>query len=330
MISHARRLKNLNVQNSKEKNDATQFRNTVQLGLQKLNDRATVKQGVSELLSIVDSLKQSNLPIFLNCLFSVSGQDQPMARREIVRIIGCVASVHGVLCTPFLPRIIAYLLSRLKDNDSGIRDACSETFGFLGAFTMSYSPESLNIWFKSAQQSPSDPNFALSFPLSGLFRPLLTSLEENRFIPLLQGATQCIQTIIERVPPEIISLAWPYIGQRIIALFSSQQCPMASQLLNVIGTLFKVIPETIEPQSSVLALIAAEHLQHNDWIVRRSAIEAIRCAIIAGIKIYGIVIGMQRMNINMNRNSNSGSIENEQIKGLESVFVIQQLNYIPQ
>ena len=213
---------------------------------------------------------------------SVGTSDPPYARREIIRLLGCCAATHGASIKPSIQKIVNYLITRFKDNDTGIRDAAAETFGFISKYSLA-STEMNSSWPPVPPPPPrfGQPDAKMQYPLSILLNPLLITLEEEKFPPLLQGAAQAVEAVIEGAHPVLVERAWMVMGLRWTRLFTRPTCPMASQLLHTIPALCTSIPVAILPILPVLLQISAEFFSHKDWIVRRTAVECILSSIAA-------------------------------------------------
>eukprot|EP00770_Monocercomonoides_exilis_P001948 MONOS_1933.1-p1 / transcript=MONOS_1933.1 / gene=MONOS_1933 / organism=Monocercomonoides_exilis_PA203 / gene_product=unspecified product / transcript_product=unspecified product / location=Mono_scaffold00037:58258-61260(-) / protein_length=953 / sequence_SO=supercontig / SO=protein_coding / is_pseudo=false len=241
-------------------------------------------QGVSELLSTIDSLEFNFLGLFLSCLFGVKTMDASIARKEVVRLLGCTVKVHGARIQPYLTKIITYLISRLKDNETGMRDICAETFGFLAEELT----QGVNWKQHSLAQNPFRGYIieGMDYPIRSLIEPLLHNMEETGNKNFMEGASLAIQAICERADPDAVALSWPFFGQRLILLFSHPDCFLGGQLLLVLSTMFMVCPCVMVDECERAMLIAQEYLSQPEWNTRRAAVDCLIAVITTYVQLF--------------------------------------------
>ncbi|KAI6687468.1 hypothetical protein NL676_024296 [Syzygium grande] len=101
--------------------------------LSKLADRDTHQIAVSDLESTIQSVSHDAVPMLLNCLFDSCNDSKPSVKKESVRLVTVLASSHPDYTFSHLTKVMAQLSRRLKDSDSGVRDACKDAVGALSA-----------------------------------------------------------------------------------------------------------------------------------------------------------------------------------------------------
>ncbi|KAI4321943.1 hypothetical protein MLD38_035265 [Melastoma candidum] len=130
--------------------------------LTKLADRDTHHIAASELQNyFVPSLTQSSLPLFLNSLFSFDTTSSSF-KKDSLQLISLACSLHTSLCSPHLPRIIAFIVSkRLKDpassGDSSVRDACKDAVAALAGLYLK-SESSVGVFVRPLIEAMGDQN----------------------------------------------------------------------------------------------------------------------------------------------------------------------------
>ncbi|KAL2340843.1 hypothetical protein Fmac_008783 [Flemingia macrophylla] len=92
--------------------------------LTKLSDRDTQGAGAAELESMARTLEPQWVPVFLSCIHSTHASDKAPVRRQCVHLVATLSHAHANALSPFLPKILANLLRRLRDPDSSVRAAC--------------------------------------------------------------------------------------------------------------------------------------------------------------------------------------------------------------
>ncbi|GAA0171000.1 hypothetical protein LIER_25141 [Lithospermum erythrorhizon] len=110
-----------------------EFKHKVVVALNKLADRDTQKIGVEELGKIIEGLAPDGIVAFLSCILDTDSEKKSAVRKECVRMMGTLTSVHEGLMGPHLGKMVASIVKRLKDTDSVVRDACVETVGILAS-----------------------------------------------------------------------------------------------------------------------------------------------------------------------------------------------------
>ncbi|XP_031403642.1 microtubule-associated protein TORTIFOLIA1-like [Punica granatum] len=217
--------------------------------LSKLADRDTYQIAVSDLESTIQTISHDAIPMLLNCLFESSNDPKPAVKKESIRLLAFVCSSRGDTTFNHLTKIIAQLSRRLKDSDSGVRDACRDAIGALSA------------------------QYLKNEGVVGLFvKPLFEVMgDQNKAVQ--SGAAMCMAKMVEcAVDPPVA--AFQKMCPRICKLLNNPNFLAKAALLPVVSNLSQV--GAISPQNfdSLLQGIQ-ECLGSPDWAIRKAAAETL-------------------------------------------------------
>ncbi|XVF77549.1 hypothetical protein PTKIN_Ptkin14bG0053900 [Pterospermum kingtungense] len=220
--------------------------------LSKLSDRDTYQIAVEDLEKTIQSLSPDSFPMLLNCLLDSSNDPKPAVKKESLRLLSVLCNCHGELAASHLAKIIAHIVKRLKDADSGVKDACRDSIGAL-----------------SGQYLKGESGGTVV----GLFvKPLFEAMgEQNKGVQ--SGAATCMAKMVAcaAVPP---LAAFQKLCPRICKLLNNQNFMAKASLFPVLASLSQV--GAIAPQS-LEALLQSMHecLGSADWATRKAAAEAL-------------------------------------------------------
>ncbi|EFJ23278.1 hypothetical protein SELMODRAFT_150575 [Selaginella moellendorffii] len=225
--------------------------------LNKLGDRDTQQMAVEELQRIAENLSQDGISVFLACLFDVGPEQKITARKECVKILAVLSAIHGEMLSPHLPKIVAFLMRRLKDPDSQIRDVCVDTIGVL------------------VPRVPATENNAN--PQGGFLvvytKPLFDSMgEQTKNVQI--GAAMCLARVIENAP-NLSPACIHRLAPRIIKVLSSPGFMAKAALLSAIGSLSRVAKDSGDEHLAQLVPCVQESLHCSDWTARKAAAETL-------------------------------------------------------
>lgn len=165
-----------------------ELKQRVVIALNKLADRDTYQIAVEELEKVIECLTPNGITPFLSCILDTDSEQKSAVRKECIRLMGSLASLHDNLVGPHLAKMVASIVKRLKDSDSVVRDACVETVGVLAA--------KLGC---SGSDSENDGVFVV------LVRPLFEALgEQNKQVQ--SGSALCLARVIDSIqnPPTLV------------------------------------------------------------------------------------------------------------------------------
>ncbi|KAJ0250345.1 TORTIFOLIA1-like protein 1 [Hirschfeldia incana] len=224
--------------------------------LSRLGDRDTYQIAVADLEKLVLSVSDSpeTLPVLLHCLFDSSSDPKPPVKRESTRLLSFLCLTYPDLTLSQLSRIVSHVVRRLKDADTGVRDACRDAIGALSEKFLSGGEGAAMV---------------------GLFaKPLFEAMgEQNR--SLQSGAAVCMGRMVDSAASKeeeapLLVAAFQKLCPRIAKLLSSPNYLTKASLLPVVGSLSQV--GAIAPQS-VESLLQSIHecLKCTDWVTRKAA-----------------------------------------------------------
>ncbi|KAE8713676.1 Microtubule-associated protein TORTIFOLIA1 [Hibiscus syriacus] len=220
--------------------------------LSKLSDRDTYQIAVEDLEKIIQSISPESLPMLLNCLFDSSNDSKPAVKKESLRLLSTLCNCHGELAASHLTKIIAHIVKRLKDADSGVKDACRDSIGALSGK-----------YLKGENGGT----------LVGLFvKPLFEAMgEQNKGVQ--SGAAICMANMVKCAADPPLA-AFQKLCPRICKLLNSQNFMAKASLLPVVASLSQV--GAVAPQS-MEALLQSIHecLGSTDWATRKAAADTL-------------------------------------------------------
>lgn len=163
-----------------------ELKHKVVIALNKLADRDTYQIGVDELEKTAECLTPDGIAPFLSCILDTDSEQKSAVRKECIRLMSTLARFHEGLVGPYLAKMVASIVKRLKDPDSIVRDACVETVGVLASKL-------------SNRRGETDGVFVV------LVKPLFEALgEQNRQVQL--GSALCLARVIDHSHDPPISI----------------------------------------------------------------------------------------------------------------------------
>ncbi|KAG4170609.1 hypothetical protein ERO13_A12G157450v2, partial [Gossypium hirsutum] len=220
--------------------------------LSKLSDRDTYQIAVEELEKTIQTLSPESFPMLLNCLFDSSNDPKQAVKKESLRLLSVLCNCHGELAASHLTKIVAHIVKRLKDADSGVKDACRDSIGALSGQYL---------------KGESGGNMV------GLFvKPLFEAMgEQNKGVQ--SGASTCMAKMVECASDPPLP-AFQKLCPRICKLLNNQNFMAKASLLPVVASLSQV--GAIAPQSlEALQLSIHECLGSTDWATRKAAADSL-------------------------------------------------------
>lgn len=202
--------------------------------------------------------------MLLTCLFDSSSSDpKPAARKESIRLLATLCGSHPDSTGTHLVKIIAHIAKRLRDSDSGVRDACKDAIGNLSVIYIKKGNDAEN-----HNNSNSNNNGVVSL----FARPLFEAMGENNK-GVQVGAAMCLGRIVDcSINPPLSS--FQKLCPRVCKFLNSPNFFAKSALLPVVSSLSQVgaiTPQNLDP------LLQSIHdcLASTDWATRKAAAEAL-------------------------------------------------------
>ncbi|XP_058762444.1 TORTIFOLIA1-like protein 3 [Vicia villosa] len=217
--------------------------------LTKLSDRDTHSLAASELVTIARSLDTTTVPVFLSCLYSTDASDKSPVRKQCVQLFGFLSEIHGNALSPYLSKIIANIIRRLRDTDTSVRSACVNSVSALACHVTK------------------QPFLSFLKPLS---EALFTEQEQNAQI----GAALCLSSAIDGAPdPDSARLA--KLLPKFQKLLKREVFKAKPALLTLIGSVVEAGGASGHVSLKNLVPCLVESLSNRDWAVRKAAAETL-------------------------------------------------------
>ncbi|KAJ1439003.1 HEAT, type 2 [Sesbania bispinosa] len=217
--------------------------------LTKLSDRDTHSLAVNELESIARNLDTSTVPVFLSCMYSTDASDKSPVRKKCVQLIGLLSETHGNALSPYLSKILASIVRRLRDPDSSVRSACVNS---VSALSSHVTKQPLNSFLKPLAEA------------------LFTEQDQNAQI----GAALCLASAIDGAPdPDSARLA--KLLPKFEKLLKRDGFKAKPAVLTLIGSVVDAGGASGHAALRNLVPCLVEALSSKDWAVRKASAEAL-------------------------------------------------------
>ncbi|GAU38372.1 hypothetical protein TSUD_209510 [Trifolium subterraneum] len=217
--------------------------------LTKLSDRDTHSLAATELITIARNLDTTTVPVFLSCMYSTDASDKSPVRKQCVQLFGLLSETHGNALSPYLSKIIANVIRRLRDSDSSVRSACVNSVSALACHVTK------------------QPFLCFLKPLS---EALFTEQDQNAQI----GAALCLASAIDGAPdPDSARLA--KLLPKFQKLLKREVFKAKPALLTLIGSVVEAGGASGQASLKNLVPCLVESLSNRDWAVRKSAAETL-------------------------------------------------------
>lgn len=190
--------------------------------LSKLSDRDTHQIAVEDLEKIIQTLTPDGLTMLLNSLYDATADsNKPAVKKEAIRLLFYLCSTHTDSAATHLTKIIAHIVKRLKDSDSGVKDACRESIGELAA-----------LYLKG------DGGENVGAVVSLFVKPLFEGLnDQNKGVQA--GAAMCMARMVEMASDPPVSAFQKMCG-RICKYLNNPNFLAKAALLQVVSSLSQV------------------------------------------------------------------------------------------
>ncbi|KAK7411507.1 hypothetical protein VNO78_02941 [Psophocarpus tetragonolobus] len=231
-------------------NQSQSIKQRVLTCLTKLSDRDTQAAGATELDSIARTLDPHSVPVFLSCIHSTDASDKTPVRKQCVHLVATLSHAHGDALSPFLSKILANLVRRLRDPDSSVRAACADSVSALSA--------------RVTKQ-----------PFSSFLKPLAEALFTEQDPNSQAGAAMCLASAIAGAPdPDPARLA--RLLPKFEKLLKSKVFRAKPALLALLGSVVEAGGASSRGALRNLVHCLVEALGSQDWAARKGAAESLR------------------------------------------------------
>ncbi|KAL2904193.1 TORTIFOLIA1-like protein 4 [Bienertia sinuspersici] len=232
-----------------------EFKQRILTSIDKLSDRATFNQASSDLNYLAKTLSLDFLPTFLSCILSIDSSSKSPVRVHCISLISLLSHTHKSSLSSHLTKIVAFLLRRLRDSDTNVRNACV-----------------------SVVSSLSPQNF------TSLLDPFLGSISIEQDLNAQIGCCLCLKSTIdsgvleEKDEVDLRKRVLP----KVLKLLKGDGFKAKGALLGVIESVIGVndgvvinINNTKNGGNMVgnVVGVAVEMLSSEDWMARKSAAE---------------------------------------------------------
>lgn len=162
--------------------------------------------------------------MLLNCLYEASTDPKPAVKKESIRLLATVCASHGDSTSTHLTKIIAHIVKRLKDADSGVKDACRDAIGALSA--------------QYLKGENGGDNGSLGSVVTLFVKPLFEAMgEQNKGVQ--SGAAMCMAKMVECASDPPVA-AFQKLCPRICKLLNNPNFLSRAALLPVVSSLSQV------------------------------------------------------------------------------------------
>ncbi|KAL7598203.1 hypothetical protein Lser_V15G20995 [Lactuca serriola] len=236
-----------------------ELRQRILTSLSRLSDRDTHQIAVEDLETIIQTLSPDGISMILNSLYDATNDtttNKPAVKKEAIRLLSFLCATHTESAVSHLTKIIAHIVKRLKDSDSGVKDSCRESIGHL------------SFLYLKGERGDNNMGSVVSLFVKPLFEAMN---EQNKAVQA--GAASCMAKMVEMAcdPPV---LTFQKLCSRICKFLNSPNFLANSALLPVVSRLSQVgaiSPQALEP------LLQSIHdcLSSSDWSTRKAAADTL-------------------------------------------------------
>ncbi|XP_026392560.1 microtubule-associated protein TORTIFOLIA1-like isoform X2 [Papaver somniferum] len=222
--------------------------------ISKLSDRDTHQIAIEDLEKIIQTLTSDGVSVFLNCLYDSTNDPKPTVKKESLRLLGSLCTSHTDFTSTHLTKIISFIVKRLKDSDSSVRDSCRDTIGTLSCLYLN------------------GDNANVGSVLSLFVKPLFEAMGEQNKVVQAASALAMARMVESSVdmPVTVLQKLCP----RISKFLNNQNFLAKAALFSVVSSLSQV--KAIAPQN-FSSLLQSMHdcLESSEWSTRKAAADTL-------------------------------------------------------
>ncbi|KAE8720849.1 Kinase superfamily protein isoform 1 [Hibiscus syriacus] len=229
---------------------AFELKSKVNLALNKLGDRDTYQIGADELEKTAECLTPDKISPFLSCILDTDSEKKSAVRKESVRLMATLARFHHGLIVPYLSKMVASILKRLKDPDSIVRDTCHETMGVLASKLSDHEDDNNGVFVM-------------------LVKPLFEALgEQHKYVQ--SGAALCLARVIDYTHDPPASILQRMLA-RTTKLLKNPQLMAKSAVIELNRSIIRAGGATTQSLLAAAMASIQEALKNSDWTTRKAA-----------------------------------------------------------
>ncbi|KAI3986653.1 hypothetical protein MKX01_014191 [Papaver californicum] len=222
--------------------------------ISKLSDRDTHQIAIEDLEKIIQTLTSDGISVFLNCLYDSTNDPKPTVKKESLRLLGSLCISHTDFTSTHLTKIISFIVKKLKDSDSSVRDSCRDTIGTLSCLYLN------------------GDNGKVGSVLSLFVKPLFEAMGEQNKVVQAASALAMAKMVESSVdmPVTVLQKLCP----RISKFLSNPNFLAKAALFSVVSSLSQV--KGIAPQN-LPSLLQSMHdcLESTEWSTRKAAADTL-------------------------------------------------------
>ncbi|OIW10523.1 hypothetical protein TanjilG_15895 [Lupinus angustifolius] len=219
--------------------------------LNKLSDRDTLAVATVELESIAKTLTPDTFSTFISCIHNTDSSSRITVRKQCIHLLSVLSHFHCDALAPFLPKMIAAVIRRLRDNDNAVRSACVDATAAMSS-------------------QITGPPFSAAF-----LKPLMDALTQEQDANSQIGAALCLAAAVDAAPEKDVEAlrrsALPKLGK----FTKNDACKAKAAVLVLIGSLVAAGGAASRGVMNWLVPFLIEFLSSEDWTVRKAASEAL-------------------------------------------------------
>ena len=233
--------------------------NNILSSLSKLGSLDTLQKGIDEIKGYLMQNKKSEerIMFFLN---SLNPTNEHMLsqnhKKEFIKIYGIVAEILEGDCIPYLGRLISALLKKLKEANTNLNEAISQSYGIIihnTLHTLSDLPTSCT-------------------QLSAILKPLFEYLTaSNRVLQI--GAGLCVTKIIQHSPIECLRFMLEKLSLQLIELLSTSKAQ--TQIIEALISLILSVEQEFANYTPHAVPELINCLSSDDFTCRKQVLDAL-------------------------------------------------------
>lgn len=232
---------------------------SLQMALGKLGALDTQQKGMEEIKDYLRTYKHSEDKIS-HFISSLNPNNEHMLslnhKKEFIKLYGIMAEVLESECVPYLGKIFAALLKKLKEANPSLHETISQSYGSIVHNTLHTLPD-----------LPSSCN-----QMTNVLKPLFEGLSSsNRH--LQTGAGLCVTKIIQHSPLECLRYMLDKLSLRLVQLLSLSKAQ--SQIIEAIISLILSVEQDFAPYAGRAVPEILNCINNEDFNCRKQMMDAL-------------------------------------------------------